>query len=322
MCWIFDFANSNALTFTIDTTEFTFNLGDFGNSQQEKTIISYGLPSHDRDLDTPIKTLDILLNVDLDIDDTINDGTYGEGILNPIKADIIIEPYISLALKAVNRVIDAHRYTKYSIKRTSPEFEKGEISIIKDMTLAEYKMHLYYILESSNPTLVGAYGGGGRMKMWSSTDAMAIMNNLQDKVQREIPLENKLIVKAWEYLFEEDYRNSIIYAATVLELMIAKTIRKDFEFRSLASHSQIDKFISDVSRRLLCTVILGSLKIGDKNLRENIASVYEIRNALIHGKRKRVSAKEAKDAMYYTEELLELLKNYDNQAHNMHADNS
>ena len=129
-------------------------------------------------------------------------------------------------------------------------------------------------------------------------------------------------MKAWEYFFAEDYRNSIIYAATVLELMIVETIRNDFKSKSLASKSQIDKFIEDISNRLLCTVILGSLKIGDEKLRENIATVYSIRNSLIHGKRKRVSEKEAKDAMCYAEELIELLKNYDNQRYKRRIDNS
>jgi hypothetical protein len=114
MGWIFDFTRFQALTFTIGTTDFTFRMGRFGESKQEKIILSYGLPSHDRDLDTihPTITLDISLYVDVTIDETYHDG----GILNYSKFDGIIEPFIPLALEALNRAIDAHRIAKYMIK--------------------------------------------------------------------------------------------------------------------------------------------------------------------------------------------------------------
>ena len=186
MGWMLGFIYSKPLKFTIGTTDFAFSLGSLGESTQEKIILSYAFPSYERNLDTicAIPTINISLNVDLDIDDTVNDGLYGEGILNHSKADIIIKPYISLALEAVNRVIDAHRYAQYNIKRTSPEFKRGELSIIKEITLTEFKTYLYYTLENNSQTLVGGYGGGGKMTSVSSIDSIAIMNEMRNMVKK------------------------------------------------------------------------------------------------------------------------------------------
>lgn len=143
----------------------------------------------------------------------------------------------------------------------------------------------------------------------SCSDCDIIMSIMTGVVQTEIPLEKKLIVKSWEYLFAEDYRNSIIYAAMVLELAISKKLRKEFNSKSVASKRSIDKFIDNVSNRLLCTVILGLLKIGNEQLRTEIAKIFDIRNGLIHGKRKIIREEEAKDALYHTEELLKMIDN-------------
>jgi hypothetical protein len=191
-----------------------------------------------------------------------------------------------------------------------PEFQKGQVGLIKEMTLTEFQIYLYYVLESDEVTLVGAYGPGGKMMISSCSDSDTIMSIMVDVVQTEIPLEKKLIVKSWEYLFAEDYRNSIIYAAIVLELAISKKLKMEFNSKSVASIGNIDKFIDNVSNRLLCTVILGLLKIENEQLRTNIAKIFDIRNGLIHGKRKIIREKEAKDALYHTEEFLKLINNH------------
>ena len=89
--------------------------------------------------------------------------------------------------------------------------------------------------------------------------------------------------------------------------MITMSLRKKFISQSVASESRIDRFLEDVSNRLLCTVVLGSMGIGDNKLRENIAKVFDIRNGIIHGKRKTSGRVEAETALNDTEELLELL---------------
>jgi hypothetical protein len=97
----------------------------------------------------------------------------------------------------------------------------------------------------------------------------------------------------------------------MLQILTSVTLLLTFTSKSVASKKQIGKFIADVSNRLLCTVILGLLKIGYDNLRRNIAKIFDIINGLVHGERKDVSEEEARNALSYTEDLLALLKTYD-----------
>ena len=55
--------------------------------------------------------------------------------------------------------------------------------------------------------------------------------------------------------------------------------------------------------------MLGLFGIGDETLREKIADVFEIRNGLVHGKRKKATKAEAETVLTDTEALLAVLEN-------------
>lgn len=282
--WFLELGNVEC-NFTIDDKKFSVKIGRFGVTEKEKSIISLFFHADERDLRyiNEVITLDIIFDVDLEVPE----GLPEEGPRNP-KIDSIVAPFIQDAFNAASRFIDAYRSAKYRIKRGSEDWKKRKLLLIPEMADSEFKTYLFYQLQSSEKTFVGCFSEG-RMTISSSTDNALIFQQMQDVVQDEIPLNSKLIVKAWEYLFQEDYRNAVIYAATVLELTIIKTLRKSLISKSVASDSRIDTFLDDVSNRLLCTVMLGLISIGSKELREKIASVFDIRNGLVHGKRKKVS---------------------------------
>ncbi|MFQ5714011.1 MAG: hypothetical protein ACE5GU_08265 [Candidatus Scalinduaceae bacterium] len=291
-------------SFSVNNKLVSVKIGKFGISKQEKIILSSFF--HWGDIDSKynyeIQTLDIMFSVDLPIPEHQQE----EGSINT-EIDSFVEPFIQDAFNALTRVIDAHRTAKYNLKRGSEEWKKGMVFLIPEITETEFKTYLFYQLEYRKRIFVGCFSDG-QTKTSSSVDNTLISQEINDVVENEIPLDSKLIVQAWEYLFHEDYRNSVIYAAAVLELKIIKTIRKVYISKNIATTSGIDKFLDDVSNRLLCTVILGSLGIGDEALRNKIASVFDIRNGLIHGKKKKVIKVEAEVAINDTEELLEILE--------------
>ncbi|MGO9137234.1 MAG: hypothetical protein ACLQBC_06145 [Syntrophales bacterium] len=300
--WFLELVNTEC-NFSIGDKKFTVKIGRFGISEQEKFIISCFFHSNDRELKYihEILTLDITLNVNLTIPETEQ-----EECPRNKTVDSLVSPFIQDAFNAASRFIDAYRSVKYSLKRGSDDWRNRKLLLIPEMTEAEFKTYLFYQLVTPERTFVGCFSDG-RMTISSSTDNALIAQQMQDIVQDEIPLNSKLIVKSWEFLFQEDYRNCVIYAATVLELTIIKTLRRSFVSKSVASISRIDTFLDEVSNRLLCTVILGLIEIGNETLRENIASVFDLRNRLIHGKKKTVSKVEAQTALKVTEDLLEVL---------------
>ena len=139
-------------------------------------------------------------------------------------------------------------------------------------------------------------------------DATAV-GRMQQSMQQELPLDRKLIVKAWEYFFQEDFRNTVIYSAMVIEWNLTRIVRRSFSSGSVGTSSQIDRFIDQTSKRLLCTVILGLLGIGDSNWRNELANILELRNSILHGGRKDVGRQCAELALNRTEELSQVLEN-------------
>jgi len=277
----------------------------FGISEKEKFILSLFRHSDERDLRyiNEIMTLDFIMDVDLTISESIN----VERIRNS-EVDRLVEPYINDAYIAITRLIDSHRTAKYNLKKETEEWKKGMLLLVPKITEREFQTYLFYKLEYQDKVHVGSFSIA-QMRTSSSVDNKLILERMGEIIGVEISLDRKFIVQAWEYLFLEDYHNSIICSATVLELTIINTIRKHYIHDNVATTSRIDKFLDNVSNRLLCTVTLGSLGIGDEDLRGKIASVFDIRNGLIHGKRKKVSKKEAEDAIDCTEKFLKILEN-------------
>ena len=62
------------------------------------------------------------------------------------------------------------------------------------------------------------------------------------------------------------------------------------------------------------------LGIGSKTLRDKIGSIFDTRNGLVHGKRKLATNKEAKDAIKYSEKLLDAIMNFEDNVSSEYND--
>jgi len=301
--WLMEVGNKS-FNFSINNNPVCVNIGKFGTTKEEKTVLSGFYHSDERDLNNIGETLTVDTSLSVELPITIEEIKSRTDELNNI-----VEPYIDLAFLALKRLVDAHRTAKYNIKHKSHEWQKGQLLIIPEITEAEFRTYLFYKLVAGENCLYGCFSNG-QMMLSSSTDNDLISEEINTIIDKEIPLDKKIIVLAWEYLFKEDYRNSIIYTATVLELLIIKSIRKYYVANDVATKSQIDKFLDNVSNRLLCTVTLGSLGVGDKALRDRVAAIFDTRNGIVHGKRKLATKDEARKAIEDTENLIDELENF------------
>lgn len=299
--WLMEIGNQS-FNFCINKKPVCVKIGNFGTTKEEKIILSGFYHSDERDLNNIGETLtiDIKLSVELPINSH-------QKISQRNELTNLVEPFIDEAFLALKRIVDAHRTAKYKIKHKSDEWRKGQLPIIPEITEAEFKTYLFYELNEGEKSFYGCFSNGQVMSS-SSTDNELIAKEIENIVGNEIHLSSKLIVLAWEYLFKEDFRNSIIYTATVLELLIIKHIRNYYVAKDVATGSQIDKFLDNVSNRLLCTVTLGSLGVGDKALRDRVASIFDTRNGLVHGKRKLATKEEAEKAIKDSEDLIDELE--------------
>jgi len=301
--WFLELAGAD-YNFPFNDKSIKFTIGRFGTTDQEKTVLSLFRHSDERDLNyiAEIPTLDVSFNVEVNIPPNINEKWKEISIANEL-----IKPFIHDALSAINHFFDSCRDVKYLEKRGSKEWRSQQTTLIPQMTDAEFRTFLFYIFESNNKKFIGCFSAG--QARTASPLNNKFKNKLQRNLEQDIPLERKLMVRAWEYFFQEDLKSSVIYSAMVIELVLASALRKTFTSRSIASVSRIDKFIEQTSNRLLSTVVLGFLGIGDETLREGLAQVFELRNGLVHGGRRSVSREDAQTALDHAEKFMIIIEN-------------
>ena len=92
------------------------------------------------------------------------------------------------------------------------------------------------------------------------------------------------------------------------ELAVSKIIREKYTTRGIATDSQIDRFLEDTSKRLLCTVVLGSMNIGDETLRDGLRETFQIRNDIVHGKRNYAKKIEAENGLERADTIIKILR--------------
>jgi hypothetical protein len=277
-------------------------LGKYGVGETEKRIIGAFYHSDERILSKmpEIPTLDISLDVELDLPQDCNPCD------EQFDADNLVAPYTQVALSAVSKFIYSFNCMKHVSTRSKSEWKSQRAYLIPEISEADFKTYLFYKIEGNEQTCLGCINVG-------RTIIATEIEDQRDKLLREIlikgvPFTKQLLLKSWDLFFEEDYRSTIIYAATIAELAISEIIRNKYTARKITSNTQIDTFLDDTSKRLLCTVILGSLNVGDSDLRENLRELFVIRNGIVHGKSKTAKKIDAEKALESVESILKLME--------------
>jgi len=138
--------------------------------------------------------------------------------------------------------------------------------------------------------------------------------NVHSVIERDLrgntrpPLIDVLLLDARLFQSEGEHRVALAFAAIVLELALIETLRIRLRRANAGTNREIDKFLDEISNRLLSTIILSLLNIGDPSYRERCKTVFEWRNALIHGKRRRVSRDEAQIAIEAAQKMADILR--------------
>jgi hypothetical protein len=276
--------------------------GRFGVTTREKMAIAGFRYADQRDPRSigEIPTLDIVMEVDVSLTDDFA-GRSGEISV----ANELVDRFSERAFKALRLFIDGYRDLKYTGGRSSAGWRSNQELLIPRMTRNEFRTYLFYVLDVGGNEFVGVFSEG---RMFGGPIFNSEMHQrLQSVLERAIPLERILGVAAWEYFYEDDFRSAIVHAASAIERVMTNIARRRLTERAVASSSQIDKFIDETSNRLICTVVLGQLGIGDEAFRNELAEIFEVRNGLIHGKRYEATRAEAEAALDRMERLFDVV---------------
>lgn len=125
----------------------------------------------------------------------------------------------------------------------------------------------------------------------------------------QIPLHEELLLDAKLYRSEHDYRMAFICAAIAIEVVVSSYLRKKLRYKLVnegrTSISQIDRFVEQVSNRLLIRVALGLFTKVEEKVLLQCHDTLELRNKILHGKMKSVpSSAKVKAAIEGLEGLL------------------
>jgi hypothetical protein len=125
----------------------------------------------------------------------------------------------------------------------------------------------------------------------------------------ELPFWEELLMDAEQYIFQTNYRHSILESVTALEYVVSKFIKKKCTDKNI-SENDAKGYIKDIG-------LTGNIKITIKLLIddelprdevfEKCKSGITIRNKIIHEGRKEVSASCAQDTYEFSKELIEFL---------------
>jgi len=135
-----------------------------------------------------------------------------------------------------------------------------------------------------------------------NTVSQCIMKNTQ------IPFYEEALLDAKLYRSYNDYRMAVVTAAmgveAVMNSYLGKTLRQRLVNTGRVTKSQVDKFIDEISNRLLITVGLGLTSIVDKQVLDDCRNTMRLRNHILHGKKKSVSSEDARKAIGSLEQLI------------------
>ena len=124
----------------------------------------------------------------------------------------------------------------------------------------------------------------------------------------DTPLSIRSILDARLYLSRNDSRASLAMAVIGLEIEMFRLIQRMLTDTHSGSATAIENFLRETSTRILSTVVLGFLGVGDDQFREDCRTCFHVRNGLLHGKTARVSKDQARLAIRTAEKMMELAR--------------
>jgi hypothetical protein len=297
--WMFELGQDK-YAFRVRDIQVKVGVGRFGRAAKEAHAIDRFLSASNRPFRGEIITFDVMLDIPNQLPEALLTRADEHGA-----ADEIVRPHITTAFHAVRVFIETYRDCKYVKHRGTDRWTERKI-VLPHITEQEFTSFLFYVLVApSGETFVGAFSAG--TILMSEVTGQEFATVLQAALQNDVPLNRKFIEVAWEYFFDEDFAGAVLYAAICIERAMSHVLRKILMDKHAGTASQIDRAIDDTSNRLLCTVMLGMLGIGDSALRERLAEVFEIRNGIAHGRRAIVQRDMARSSLDAAESFLTIL---------------
>jgi hypothetical protein len=153
---------------------------------------------------------------------------------------------------------------------------------------------------------------GGGLRVYNPMRTQRVSDSLEEfLIKREpLPLWAELLLNAQQYLYQADFRHSILETVIALEIVLSDFIRKGCATKGISS-GEAEKFINDVG-------LTGNIQVSLKLLLDPCITVEDeivkkckagitIRNKIVHEGRKDVSLRESEETIVNSRKLIDIL---------------
>lgn len=204
----------------------------------------------------------------------------------------------TFALKLVNDFIRRYRY-----------YHKGAIHLVP---LIKEDLFEFNILTNGKGRMSVSFAGG--MTIVSPLLNYEISTKVEQSIvnKEEIPLWEELLLKAEQYLYQAEYRHSILESITALELVTSDFIRIKCRQKAI-SKKDADSYIERVgltgSIKVTIKLLLNKVKLPEEKVFQKCKASITARNHIVH-EGKDATTIEARDSLKYGKILIDFLVQY------------
>ena len=206
---------------------------------------------------------------------------------------------IIFTLKILNDFIRRYRY-----------YDKEAIHLIQ---LTKEDLFEFSVITNGHGLLSISFAG--RMTVVNPLRNYEISTKIENSLLNgeEIQLREELLINAEQYLFQAEYRHSILESIIALELVISEFIRLRCREKKI-SKTDANKFIKDIGLtgniKVTLKFLIDKTKLPDNKIFEKCKASITLRNQIVHEGRQSILASETQDALKYSKMLIEFLVSY------------
>lgn len=219
--------------------------------------------------------------------------------------------YCHLAIRIVNRFLEVYRFNskQYHVKLlTGREVQFDYI--------------LAFMLNENPPSSPTSNFTTKLVQITYGGDLLPQINPLPNKIVSDIqtqlkslqgvPLSENLLLNAYNYLNQGEYRLTVIEVETAFEAAIYQHLRKYFRNNLdslIEAETKAQNKFTNLIKSKFCRPAFGDKIFHEKTTEFKVwrSKVMELRNNLVHGKIDTVTKEEAKDAIQTIEDTLNYL---------------
>lgn len=200
------------------------------------------------------------------------------------------------ALKLINDFIRRYRY-----------YDRTSVHLV---TLTKEDLFGLNLISNGQGVFSVSFAGG--MTVANPLLNYKISSNIEHSIasREDLPLWEELLLNSEQYLYQLEYRHSVLESIIALELVLSDFIRNKCKQKGI-SKKETDEYIQKVgvakNIKVTLKLLLGNKKLPEKDVLEKCKASITIRNRIVHQGFKNISETEAQDALNYSKKLINFL---------------